>query len=119
MYDCSAARALPRTDYQPIGTAQEQVQVLISRYPNLSETELARLINLYRGLLRPRHCADALGRGSRAEARSFHDRSSIEHPAAVSAIRRTALLYDTNFGSADLGRFSRLRSCSAGPLTGS
>ena len=49
MYDCSAARALPRTDDQPIGTAQEQVQVLISRYPNLSETELARLINLYRG----------------------------------------------------------------------
>ncbi len=34
---------------EPIGTAQEQVQVLISRYPNLSETELARLINLYRG----------------------------------------------------------------------
>lgn len=49
MYDCSAARALPRTDYQPMGTAQEQVRVLIGRYPNLSETELARLINLYRG----------------------------------------------------------------------
>jgi hypothetical protein len=31
-----------------IGTSQEQVRLLLERYPNLSETELARLINLYR-----------------------------------------------------------------------
>jgi hypothetical protein len=33
----------------PIGTPQEQVRLLLARYPNLGETELARLINLYRG----------------------------------------------------------------------
>jgi len=39
----SAARA------ELIGTSQEQLRLLLARYPNLSETELARLINLYRG----------------------------------------------------------------------
>jgi hypothetical protein len=48
MYDSSAARALPAADAAFSGTAQEQVRALIGRYPNLSETELARLINLYR-----------------------------------------------------------------------
>ena len=33
---------------EPVGTPQEQVRLLLARYPNLSETELARLINLYR-----------------------------------------------------------------------
>ena len=32
-----------------IGTPREQVRSLLARYPNVSETELARLISLYRG----------------------------------------------------------------------
>ena len=35
---------------EPAGTPQEQLRGLLSRYPNLSETELARMINLYRGI---------------------------------------------------------------------
>ena len=34
---------------EPIGTPQEQLRGLLARYPNLSETELAHMINLYRG----------------------------------------------------------------------
>lgn len=34
---------------EPTGTAQEQARLLLARYPNLSEIELARLVNLYRG----------------------------------------------------------------------
>jgi hypothetical protein len=37
------------TTAEPIGTPHEQARELLARYPNLSETELARLINLYRG----------------------------------------------------------------------
>jgi hypothetical protein len=33
----------------PGSTAREEAAALIDRYPNVSETELARLINLYRG----------------------------------------------------------------------
>jgi hypothetical protein len=43
MFQSFDARALP---FGPADEARE----LISRYPNLSETELARLINLYREL---------------------------------------------------------------------
>jgi hypothetical protein len=41
--------ALSPARAQPVGTAHEQAKLLLARYPNLSETELARLINLYRG----------------------------------------------------------------------
>ena len=34
----------------PAAAPANQVRELVSRYPNLSETELARLINLYRNL---------------------------------------------------------------------
>lgn len=49
MYDSSAATALPAADTATMGTQQEQVRMLVGRYPDLSETELARLIDLYRG----------------------------------------------------------------------
>jgi hypothetical protein len=49
MYDSSRARALSPAHCEPMGTPQDQARELIGRYPNLSETELARLINLYRG----------------------------------------------------------------------
>ena len=48
MFHDFAASALAASDADPIGTRQEQARLLIARYPNLSETELARLINLYR-----------------------------------------------------------------------
>jgi hypothetical protein len=41
--------ALSPAGAAPVGTAHEQAKLLLARYPNLSETELARLINLYRG----------------------------------------------------------------------
>jgi hypothetical protein len=48
MFYYHGARALAAPDAEPLGTPQEQARLLIARYPNLSETELARLINLYR-----------------------------------------------------------------------
>ena len=33
---------------EPTGTPHQQASVLLARYPNLSEPEIARLINLYR-----------------------------------------------------------------------
>jgi hypothetical protein len=47
-YVGSSALAAPRADSR--GTTLEQVKDLVVRYPNLSEIELARLINLYRQL---------------------------------------------------------------------
>lgn len=44
----SAASSLPAIHAESGGTRQEQARALIGRYPNLSEIELARLINLYR-----------------------------------------------------------------------
>jgi len=51
MFQTISAKALPFE--QPLSPAQrpvDEARELISRYPNLSETALARLINLYRGL---------------------------------------------------------------------
>jgi len=51
MFQTISAKALPFE--QPLSPAPrpvDEARELISRYPNLSETALARLINLYRGL---------------------------------------------------------------------
>ena len=49
MFQEFGAKALT-IDQQPAApTPREEAAALIRRYPNLSETELARLINLYRG----------------------------------------------------------------------
>ena len=40
-------RSAPHVDFT--ATPQQQVRLLLARYPNVSETELARLISLYRG----------------------------------------------------------------------
>jgi hypothetical protein len=51
MFQSSDARALPfKRSQSPAPRPADQARELISRYPNLSETELARLINLYREL---------------------------------------------------------------------
>jgi hypothetical protein len=51
MFQSFGARALPLEQSQsPAPWPAEEARELISRYPNLSETELARLINLYREL---------------------------------------------------------------------
>jgi hypothetical protein len=50
MFQYAGATALARAQAEPAGTAIDQVRDLIGRYPNLSEIELARLINLYRNL---------------------------------------------------------------------
>jgi hypothetical protein len=51
MYQYVSAGALARAaSEQPEGTPLEQVRELVGLYPNLSEIELARLINLYREL---------------------------------------------------------------------
>jgi len=50
MFQTISAKALPFE--QPLSPAPrpvDEARELISRYPNLSETALARLINLYRG----------------------------------------------------------------------
>jgi hypothetical protein len=61
MYDSSRARALSPAHCEPMGTPQDQARELIGRYPNLSETELARLINLLPRLFRTRYGADPFG----------------------------------------------------------
>ena len=51
MFQTISAKALPFE--QPLSPAPrpvDEARELISRYPDLSETALARLINLYRGL---------------------------------------------------------------------
>ena len=49
MFQSIGAQALHRgQSARPAGSAFEQASELISRYPSLSECELARLINLYR-----------------------------------------------------------------------
>jgi hypothetical protein len=48
MMEYVGAKALTRAKTEPAGTPLEQVTQLVRRYPNLSEIELARLINLYR-----------------------------------------------------------------------
>jgi len=50
MFQYAGATALAHAQAEPAGTAIDQVRDLIARYPNLSEIELARLINLYRNL---------------------------------------------------------------------
>jgi hypothetical protein len=51
MFQSFSARALPFEQSQsPARRPAEEAREFISRYPNLSETELARLINLYREL---------------------------------------------------------------------
>jgi hypothetical protein len=51
MFQNVGATALARGQVEPpVSDALQQVADLISRYPNLSEIELARLINLYRQL---------------------------------------------------------------------
>jgi hypothetical protein len=51
MFQSFSARALPFDQPQSAGPRPaEEARELIGRYPNLSETELARLINLYRDL---------------------------------------------------------------------
>ena len=51
MFQNFGAKAFPFEQSQsPAPRCAEEARELISRYPNLSETELARLINLYRGL---------------------------------------------------------------------
>jgi hypothetical protein len=49
MSNSCAAGPSPAIQSEPSGTPLEQARALVARYPNLSETELARLINLYRG----------------------------------------------------------------------
>lgn len=51
MFQNFSAKALPFEQSQsPAFRPLEEVRELIARYPNLSEIELARLINLYREL---------------------------------------------------------------------
>jgi len=51
MFQTSNAKVLPFEQPQsPAPRAFDEVRQLIRRYPNLSEVELARLINLYREL---------------------------------------------------------------------
>lgn len=51
MFQSFSARALPfERSQSPAPGSAEEVRELMSRYPSLSETELARLINLYREL---------------------------------------------------------------------
>jgi hypothetical protein len=51
MFQSFSARALPFEQSQsPAPRPADEARELIRRYPNLSETELARLINLYREL---------------------------------------------------------------------
>jgi hypothetical protein len=50
MLEYVGAKALTRPQAEPAGTPLEQVTELVRRYPNHSEIELARLINLYRNL---------------------------------------------------------------------
>ena len=51
MFQSFSARAFPFEQSQsPAPRPAQEARELIRRYPNLSETELARLINLYRGL---------------------------------------------------------------------
>ena len=53
MFQYAGAKALTRAQVEPAdaaGTAIDQVKDLVGRYQNLSEIELARLINLYRNL---------------------------------------------------------------------
>lgn len=51
MFKSFSARALPFERPQPtIPRSSDEARELVRRYPNLSEIELARLINLYRGL---------------------------------------------------------------------
>lgn len=47
--DLGTSPTLSAAHAEPVGTAQDQARLLLARYPNLSEIELARLINLYRG----------------------------------------------------------------------
>ena len=49
MFQSFSARALPfERSQSPAPRSAEEARELIRRYPNLSEIELARLINLYR-----------------------------------------------------------------------
>lgn len=50
MYQYVGAKALAPEQIEAVDAPLEQVRHLVGRYPNLSETELARLINLYRNL---------------------------------------------------------------------
>jgi len=51
MFQSFSAEALPfEQSASPAPPAIEEARELIGRYPNLSETELARLINVYREL---------------------------------------------------------------------
>lgn len=50
MFQYVGAKALAGAQPEPSGTAAYQARALVARYPNLSEIELARLINLYRDL---------------------------------------------------------------------
>lgn len=49
MFQYVGESALRRGETQSAGTTLEEARELIARYPNLSEIELTRLINLYRG----------------------------------------------------------------------
>lgn len=49
MFQYVGESALRRGEVQPAGAPLEEARELIARYPGLSEIELARLINLYRG----------------------------------------------------------------------
>jgi hypothetical protein len=48
MFSDFAPNAPSTASAEPGGTAREQLTALLARYPNVSETELARMINLYR-----------------------------------------------------------------------
>ena len=50
MFQYVGAKALARAQPEPSGSALDQAKELIGRYPNLSEMELARLVNVYRNL---------------------------------------------------------------------
>jgi hypothetical protein len=49
MFQEFGAKALTLDQQPAAATPRDEAAALIRRYPNLSETELARLINLYRG----------------------------------------------------------------------
>jgi len=51
MFQSFSAKALVlEQPHAPVPRPADEARELLSRYPNLSETALARLINLYRGL---------------------------------------------------------------------
>ena len=49
MFHDPGTQALSANSAQPVGAPHEEARLLLARYPGLSEIELARLINLYRG----------------------------------------------------------------------